>query len=140
MEENTSTIDAETLQRLMRPIRHHQAVSKCLTDSCRVFSVDEVGPGNAHHKYQIHCDQKEGGFVVGLNFQNGAIKEVGDINGIPDEALYAVLIDRLQGFQSGPFSCRENAIALTKLEESLMWLQKRTRDRQLRGVEGLHQK
>jgi hypothetical protein len=32
--------------------------------------------------------------------------------------------------------CRENAIVITKLEESLMWLNKRTADRQARGVEG----
>jgi hypothetical protein len=34
------------------------------------------------------------------------------------------------------FSCRENAIALTKIQEAMMWLQKRTRDRVARGVEG----
>lgn len=48
----------------------------------------------------------------------------------------AVVIDRLQGFQSGQYACRDNAIALTKLEEALMWLNKRTNDRIARGVEG----
>lgn len=52
------------------------------------------------------------------------------------EALLAVVIDRLRGFQSGPYGCRENAVALTKIEEATMWLQKRTRDRMARGVEG----
>lgn len=56
------------------------------------------------------------------------------------EALLAVIIDRLQCFQAGPYACRENAIALTKLEEAMMWLQKRTRDRLARGVEGTHEK
>jgi hypothetical protein len=45
-------------------------------------------------------------------------------------------IDRLQSFQSGDFACRENALALTKLEEALHWLDHRTKDRQRRGVEG----
>ena len=51
----------------------------------------------------------------------------------------AVVVDRLRGFQDGPFRCRENACALTHLEEALMWMGKRTRDRLARGVEGKHQ-
>lgn len=53
-----------------------------------------------------------------------------------NEALLAVLEDRLIGFQSGQYACRENAVALTKIQEAMMWLQKRTRDRMARGVEG----
>lgn len=53
-----------------------------------------------------------------------------------NEALLAIVEDRLQGFQSGQYACRENALALTKLQEAMMWLQKRTRDRMARGVEG----
>jgi hypothetical protein len=37
---------------------------------------------------------------------------------------------------NGKFPCRENSIAITKLEEALMWLNKRTADRVKRGVEG----
>jgi hypothetical protein len=140
--EDTNTLDAETLQRLMRPLHHHQAVSKCLTDHCRIFSVDEPGPGGAYHKYQIHCDKKEGGFVVEISFQKGAVNEAADVNGIPDEALYAILIDRLEGFQVGPGKCREGDLVVLvvgrvlgrvgqppppRLEESLHWLQQRAR-------------
>jgi hypothetical protein len=46
----------------------------------------------------------------------------------------------MRGFQSGQFACRDNAVALTKLEEAMMWLQKRTRDRMSRGVEGVNVK
>ena len=73
-------------------------------------------------------------FGVNLRFQEGPIKVDEDMNGITNEALLAVVIDRLRGFQSGPFACRENALALTKLEEGLMWLHNRTRSRM--GVEG----
>ena len=79
-------------------------------------------------------------FGVNLRFQEGPIKVEEDMNGITNEALLAVVIDRLRGFQSGPFACRENALALTKLEEGLMWLQKRTRERIARGVEGTLEK
>ena len=58
-------------------------------------------------------------------------------DGTTNEELLAVLIDRLS-FLNGKFPCRENSIVLTKLEESLMWLNKRTNDRVARGVEGKH--
>ena len=74
-----------------------------------------------------------------LHFQNGPIKEAG-FNGISVEALLAIVEDRLLGFQSGVFNCRENAVALTKIQEAMMWLQKRTRDRLARGVEGTNVK
>jgi len=38
------------------------------------------------------------------------------------------------------FPCRENAITITKLEESLMWQEKRTTDRISREVEGKDEK
>lgn len=34
--------------------------------------------------------------------------------------------------------CRENSMAITKLEEALLWLRKRTMGREQRGVEGTH--
>jgi hypothetical protein len=74
-----------------------------------------------------------------VTLQKGPIKEVG-VNGVTNEALAAILIDRLRGFQSGPFSCRENALALTKFEEGLHWLEARTRERERRGVEGTNEK
>lgn len=60
-------------------------------------------------------------------------------NGTTNEELLRVLIDRMQYLQT-KFPCRENAIVITKLEESLMWLEKRTNDRKARGVEGKHLK
>ena len=101
--------------------------------------MDEPGAGGANHQYEISTDFI-GGHGKGLNdllieFQNGPIKENG-VNGITQEALLAVVIDRLRSFQAGPFSCRENAIALTHCEEALMWLQRRTVARIKRGVEG----
>lgn len=56
-------------------------------------------------------------------------------NGTTNEEVLAMLIDRMQYLQ-GKFPCRENTIVITKLEESLMWLNKRTTDRKKRGVEG----
>lgn len=106
--------------------------------------LDEPGAGGANHVYEIsgmgHVNV--GGKELGaaqICFQNGPIKEVG-VNGITQEALLAITIDRLRSFQNGPYKCRENAIALTHCEEALMWLQRRTIERIKRGVEGTHQK
>lgn len=60
-------------------------------------------------------------------------------NGTTNEEVLRMLIDRMQYLQT-KFPCRENAIVITKLEESLMWLEKRTSDRKARSVEGTHQK
>jgi hypothetical protein len=125
-----------------------------LNDGLTITVLDEPGPGGANHQYSIRWtnerDQTEPHCFIG--FQNGPIKDTGGINGISNEALLAIVIDRLQGFQHGPtwfgkdeggrgeFACRENAIALTHLETALMFLQKRTRDRIARGVEGTMQK
>ncbi len=56
-------------------------------------------------------------------------------DGTTNEEMLSVLIDRMQYLQT-KFPCRENAIVITKLEESLMWLEKRTKDRVARNVEG----
>ncbi|GAB3801610.1 hypothetical protein [Virgibacillus kimchii] len=72
-----------------------------------------------------------------VHFQEGPIKENG-VNGVANEDLIAMVISRLEHFQQSEFSCRENALAITKLEEALLWLRKRTMGREKRGVEGTH--
>ena len=85
---------------------------------------DEPGAGGACHDYAIAGPNPA--FSVSLQFHNGPLDETGIPNGITHEALLAILIDRLQGFSTGPFTSRENALALTKLQEAFMWLQART--------------
>lgn len=91
------------------------------------------------HKYELASF--EGGPAQTLQFiekvpskePSAPLVTVND--GTTNEEVLKVLIDRLQ-YLNGKFPCRENAIVITKLEESLMWLNKRTADRQARGVEG----
>lgn len=131
-----------------------------LNDALAITVLDAPGPGGANHKYEIDIiggAPTSGGSKTLIEFQNGPIAESG-FNGISNEALVAIVIDRLRGFQHGrihesktnelttevgfdfssrgKYACRENAVALTHLEEALMWMQKRTRDRMARGVEG----
>ncbi len=101
--------------------------------------LDEKGQGNANHKYEVVLVENRNQVVCEVNFQNGPVKEFG-VNGVMNEDLIAIVIDRMRGFQSGDYKCRDNAIALTKLEEALMWLLNRTIDREARGVEGTNVK
>lgn len=90
-----------------------------------------------------------GGYAKGLGFeiyyQNGPLAVDGvrvEPNGAFVETVLLALIKRLNYYQAvsgGKFACRENALAITRLEEGLHWLKERTRDRERRGVEGTHQ-
>lgn len=74
-----------------------------------------------------------------IAFQNGPVKENGEgVNGVTHEALLAVLIDRLEGFQAGPYACPENARAILLLQDAMATLHTRTMKREARGVEGTH--
>lgn len=109
--------------------------------NCEVFATDTLGNGGANHEYEIRpippagATISENDILTKIKFQNGVIPENG-INGCTMEDLIAICIDRLDHFQMGNYPCRENAIAKTKLEEALLWLNKRTTERQSRGVEG----
>jgi hypothetical protein len=120
---------------MTRDVTNHKVNG--VNESLRVKAMDSPGPGGACHHYRMEFLTGDGdcSLAFDLHFQNGGMAEVG-VNGITNEALLAIVEDRLEGFQRGKFACRENALALTKLQEAIMWLQKRTRDRAARGVEG----
>jgi hypothetical protein len=61
-------------------------------------------------------------------------------NGAFVETVIAVALDRLEYYQASQFRCRENALAITKLEEALHWCNHRTAAREARDVEGTHEK
>lgn len=74
-------------------------------------------------------------FIEKVPVAEGSTELITLNNGTTNEEVLEMLINRMSYLQS-KFPCRENAIVITKLEESLMWLNKRTRDRIKRGVEG----
>lgn len=129
----------------MREVKDHVVEGDSINHQIGIRVTDEPGAGGANHRYELdNIDFAKNSSSAhrneGLNvilFQNGTVKEAG-VNGVTQEALLAITIDRLRSFQAGPFSCRENAIALTHCEDALMWLQRRTRARLARGVEGTH--
>ncbi len=94
------------------------------------------------HEYEL--ESMYGGPAQVLTFITKGVKEgegkfVTLKDGTTNEEVLAVLIDRLQTLQEIGY-CKENSIVITKLEESLMWLNKRTEDRLSRGVEGTPEK
>lgn len=119
-------------------------------DLLKIEALDEPGSGGANHLYQItgfntrsnlsdpftarHGQPAEHATVL---FQNGPIAEAG-VNGVTHEALLAILIDRLECFQKGPFANHYNENALGSLKAAQGWLLDRTRSRVERGVEGTH--
>lgn len=109
-----------------------------LNESIVLFS-DQPDPnaGGASHTYIATIDGHE---VARIQFQHGPRNEPESTPGVTEAVLYAILIDRLKGFQAGPYSCRENAIQLTHLEESLHWTKARADERAKRGVLGRNQK
>lgn len=128
----------------MRKITDHQV--NPVNDKLTITVMDEPGAGNASHHYVVTLPDwtraPDGSAAKGIwdiHFQNGPINEVG-LNGLTQEVLLAIVADRLRSFQTGPYSCRENALALTKIEEAQHWLQHRTHGRMARGVEGTSEK
>ena len=104
----------------------------------KVLVTDEPGAGGANHEYEIKTVPNVGREDITLgtvSFQNGAIKESG-VNGVMNEDLIAIVIDRMTGFQSGDFACDANQLALDRLKEALEALNGRTKEREDRGVEG----
>lgn len=103
-----------------------------------VYAVGEKGNGGAYHEYDIIFDKLNNGYIstYKIIFQNGARKESDSIHGVLDTDLLEIVRHRLQCFQQGDFSTRENAIALTHIEEALLWMNKRVEDRIERNVLG----
>jgi hypothetical protein len=108
-----------------------------------VWQEEEFG-FNAPHNFEVRStngyDMSGNQDVLArIHFQEGPIKEAG-VNGVCNEDLIAMVITRLEHFNQSDFRCRENSMAITKLEEALLWLRKRTMSREQRGVEGTHVK
>jgi hypothetical protein len=126
----------------MREITEHH-VNAC-NKAIQILAVDEPDNSGASSRYEVYLPAREGKSprcAAELGFQRGAISEplAESVNGITHEALLAILIDRMRGFQIGPFACEENRMALMSLEVGQAWLRSRTEKREARGVEGTHQ-
>ncbi len=87
-----------------------------------------------------------GGVTTGKGFtiswQNGPLgrgNERREPNGAFVEDVIDAAADRIRFYQSGKFACDDNAEAIKHLEAALEALQRRTKEREQRHVEGTHQ-
>lgn len=84
------------------------------------------------------------GTGIDIEWQNGPLGRGDDRkepNGAFVETVISAALQRIQFYQTasaGKFACRENALAITKLEEALHWLEARTKAREARQLEGTH--
>lgn len=99
--------------------------------SGHVYEMDVVAAGpdgkdmiRSDYAQKIEFMQKEDGKIV--------------LQGTTNEEVLTMMIARMKYLQD-KLPCRENAIVITKLEESLMWLNYRTAKRADQGVEGKHE-
>lgn len=82
------------------------------------------------------------GVGLSIDWQNGPLgrgAERLEPTGAFTEDVVVAAIQRLRFFQASKFACRENALAITHLEEALHWMQARHDEREARQVQGLHQ-
>lgn len=121
-------------------------------DILRRLVAQKVGPTEALMQQVIEekHDVDENGNPAGgetrslgisITWQNGPLGRGADRkppNGAFVEGVISAALGRLEFYQAGKFKCRENALAITKLQEALMWLDYRTRDREKREVEGTY--
>ena len=105
------------------------------TKFTRVYYDDRI-TNNAPHHYYIKDNY--GNTVTKVDFQEGPCKEKG-VNGCGNEDLLNIVINNLKSFNETPYACRENSLAITCIEEALLWLRKRTMGREKRGIDGTSQ-
>jgi hypothetical protein len=111
-----------------------------LNESIEILVTDPPGQGGACHEYRIeYAHNGPTCNAIDIHFQQGPIKENG-VNGISQEALLTIIEDRLHCFETGPYACQENAMALFHIREAMQYLKQRTIKRIERGVEGTSEK
>ena len=99
------------------------------------FTTDKDGnpTGGDTFIYFPHPDAT----AITIRWQDGIVEPEGQNGAFIEDVLEAAR-QRLQFFNSTKFRCRENSLAITKIEEALMWLDARTKTRVTQGVENTY--
>lgn len=111
-------------------------------DELRVKFPDKFNDSGAMDNTWFEKDIRPNNFIyvrhdvnsISFTLQNGGVKEKG-VNGCQVDTIIEAAKIIIEGLNKN-FPCRENSIVITKLDEALMWLNKRAKDRVTRGVEG----
>lgn len=123
------------MTRTIERIQKRENLNTIKTDS-------PIGPGGAYHTYVILRVDTIAYLqpIAEIQFQKGPRHDPKSTHGVLDTDLLEIVRDRLTCFQQGEYATRETAIALTKIENALVWLNKRVEDRIERNVLGTYEK
>jgi hypothetical protein len=141
------THDPKTAPTRREITTHHDGHG--LAESIAVIA-DAPGPGGASHRYLFvaRADEAHRGSIPGrgsfgweypagyVQFQKGPRHEADSTPGVIESVLLAVLIDRLEAFQAGPYACAENVTVLFHLHAAMGTVKQRAHNRAARGVLG----
>lgn len=89
---------------------------------------------NAFHRFIVAA--VDSGDIVGeIHFQEGPIKEHG-VNGVSNEDLILMVVNRIEDFQNSEYACSENDEAIEYLMKAIESLRSCTNRRISEGTEG----
>ena len=106
--------------------------------------IEEVVSGAKYivPTYKVTDDGIEDGIGQYIEFCKGN-KDNSDVfrqEGLFTETLLQVAKQYLESVNVGELANRDTSMAITKLDEAIMWLNKRSEDRKLRGVISTYKK
>lgn len=92
--------------------------------------------------YKVTNEGIEDGAGIKIIFCKGNKEDEAALRqeGVFTETLVQTAKQYLESVNVGPMATRETSMVITKLDEALMWINKRAEDRKLRGVQGTYQK
>ncbi len=99
-----------------------------------VCRLDQAPPHAVGTDPDVPVYLNEDANYIGFSIQNGPIKENG-VNGCQVDTLIETALVIIDGLNK-KFPSDHNQAAIISLEEALMHLKARTKDRETRGVEG----
>lgn len=106
--------------------------------------IFELAPGAAYviPTYKVDNDGLQDAGEIKLVFCKGDKLNPEKLRqeGVFTESIIAVAKAYLTEVNQGELATRETAMAITKLDEALLWIGKRAQDRQKREVQGTYKK
>jgi len=114
--------------------KNMRAIPNNAPTNVAALDLRDPNAGNASHTYGIQWGGPKD--VTHIQFQHGPRGVEGSTPGVFDDDLLAILQDRLEGFQSGPYACEENQLALDGVKDAREALGLRVARRISQGVLG----
>lgn len=120
-------VDGKSQEPLVNP-RYAEIIRDTATYKVPVYCITDNGLSNA--------GMQEIKFCKGSKNDQEVFRQEGYLS----ETLIHLVKIYLESVNKGDLSSRETSMAITKLDEALLWLKKRSDDREYRGVQGTYNK